>query len=103
MIWLLVIDILTDLIVHDDCFPEFDRAQGNPGTNNTACTNMQNWLQQSQSSQKALPKSVAQTSQPQHQSVVHIDLTAESDSRKALLHSPKPISKKTKENPTIGV
>ncbi|XP_060798913.1 uncharacterized protein si:ch211-199g17.2 isoform X2 [Neoarius graeffei] len=80
---------------------EFDSAQGNPDTNNTACTNMQNWLQQSQSSQKALPKSVAQTSQPQHQSVVHIDLTAESDSRKALLHSPKPISKKTKENPTI--
>ncbi|GAA6110728.1 uncharacterized protein si:ch211-199g17.2 isoform X4 [Tachysurus ichikawai] len=54
---------------------------------------------QSQSSTKALPESKAQTPQPQHQSVVIIDLTANSNSENPTPHFPKPVAKRTMKNP----
>ncbi|XP_053084384.1 uncharacterized protein si:ch211-199g17.2 isoform X3 [Pangasianodon hypophthalmus] len=80
---------------------EFDSAQGHLGRNTTPCTTTQNQLQQSQSSPKTLPESEAQTPQDHYQSMVQIDLTAESDSRKSSLHSQKPVTKGPKENPAI--
>ncbi|XP_060752809.1 uncharacterized protein si:ch211-199g17.2 isoform X3 [Tachysurus vachellii] len=62
--------------------------------NSTAYTSLQ-----SQSSPKALPESKAQTPQPQHQSVVIIDLTANSNSEKPTSHFPKPITKRTTKIP----
>ncbi|XP_053531405.1 uncharacterized protein si:ch211-199g17.2 isoform X3 [Ictalurus punctatus] len=82
-----------------DCFPEFDSVQKKLGKSSIACTSTHNHLLQSQSSPEALPESEAQTPQPQHQSVVHTDLTAESD--RSSLHSHKPISKRTMENPAV--
>lgn len=74
------------------CFSEFYNDR-----DSTAYTSLQ-----SQSSTKALPESKAQTPQPQHQSVVIIDLTANSNSENPTPHFPKPVAKRTMKNPATG-
>ncbi|XP_027031369.2 uncharacterized protein si:ch211-199g17.2 isoform X4 [Tachysurus fulvidraco] len=65
--------------------------------NSTAYTSLQ-----SQSSPKALPESKAQIPQPQHQSGVIIDLTANSNSENPTPHFPKPVTNSTMKNPDTG-
>ncbi|XP_053347593.1 uncharacterized protein LOC128518481 isoform X2 [Clarias gariepinus] len=79
---------------------EFNHALGNLGSKTTTCTSTDNHPQtESQNPPQTLPESDAQTAKPQHQVVVQIDLTAESDDSmtKLSIHTPKQITERAKE------
>lgn len=93
-------------MVHLGCFSEFNHALGNLGSKTTTCTSTDNHPQtESQNPPQTLPESDAQTAKPQHQVVVQIDLTAESDDSmtKLSIHTPKQITERAKEKHVKGV